>query len=440
MNQATLEQNGLAPEESLDRFRAWRFGLFVHWGIYSVAGRHEWVQSRERLGAEQYRPYLEHFVPDLYDPAAWAREAWNAGMRYAVLTSKHHDGFCLWDTDETDYSAPRSAAGLDVVRSFLGAFRDRGLGVGLYHSLLDWHHPEFPIDGHHPQRSDPEPAAGSRDVTRYAAYLHAQVRELLTRYGDIDVMWFDFSYAHDKLDGRPIAGGKGSVEWQAERLLRTVRQLQPHILVNDRLGIPGDFITPEQYQPAGPMTAGGRRVLWEGCQTLNGSWGYDRDNLDWKPVEMLVKQLVDTVSKDGNLLLNVGPNARGEFDPRSLATLRGIGEWMRLHARAIHGAGPADFVPPPDCRYTRRGNRLYLHVFSWPFGHVHLPGLAGLVDYAQFMHDGSEVERVSYDPDQVGYGVYMKPPTPETLTLRLPIQRPGVVVPVIELFLTDVAG
>ena len=170
-----------------------------------------------------------------------------------------------------------------------------------------------------------------RDIAVYREYLHGQVRELLTDYGKIDVMWFDFSYPDRWW------GGKGKDDWGSEELLAMTRELQPGILVNDRLEIGGDLVTPEQYQPARPPERDGEPVLWEACQTLNGSWGYDRDNLDWKSLEMLVRMLVDTVSKGGNLLLNVGPTARGEFDPRALDRLRGLGEWMRLHGRAIRG-------------------------------------------------------------------------------------------------------
>ena len=177
-----------------------------------------------------------------------------------------------------------------------------------------------------------------------------------------------------------------------------VRELQPGIIVNDRLEIGGDVKTPEQYQPRGWMQVDGKPVVWEACQTLNGSWGYHRDNLDWKPVEMLVKMLVDNVSKGGNLLLNVGPTARGEFDPRALETLRGIGKWMRLHSRSIYGCSASEFTPPPDCRFTQKGNRLYLHLFSWPFRHVHLEGMAGRVEYAQLLNDASEIHMLEIDP------------------------------------------
>jgi alpha-L-fucosidase len=411
-----------------------RYGLFIHWGLYSVPARHEWVQSRERIAEEDYRRYFETFDPDLYDPEAWAREAYAAGMRYAVITTKHHDGFCLWDSALTDYKAPNTPAGRDLLRPFVEAFRAAGMRVGFYHSLIDWHHPEFPVDGIHPMRDDAEfkERAKDRDMSVYREYLHGQVRELLTGYGKIDVMWYDFSYPDRWW------GGKGKDDWGSDQLLAMTRELQPGVIVNDRLEIGGDLVTPEQYQPArAPRGAGGEPLLWEACQTLNGSWGYDRDNLDWKSLEMLVQMLVDTVSKDGNLLLNVGPTARGEFDSRARERLRGFGEWMRLHERAIRGCGASAHVPPPDCRYTQRGDRLYLHVFAWPFRHLHLEGLAGRVRWARLLGDGSEIAMTVVDPEQAGQNTTMAGMPPGTLTLELPIQRPpGVVVPVIELALS----
>ena len=413
-----------------------RFGLFIHWGIYSVAGRHEWVKHREEISDEAYQKYFDHFYPDLYDPATWAKEAKNAGMKYMVVTSKHHDGFCLWDSALTDYKATRTPWGKDVLKPLVEAFRAEGFRLGFYHSVIDWHHPDFPVDGLHPMRNNPafREREKGRDIARYRAYLHNQTRELLTQFGKIDIMWFDFSYPNMDWGW---SKGKGKDDWDSARLATMVRELQPGIILNDRLDLPesADFRTPEQYQPHSWMAVNGEPVLWEACQTLNGSWGYDRDNLDWKPVVMLVRMLVDTVSKGGNLLLNVGPTARGEFDPRSIERLRGIGAWMRLHSRSIYGCTASDFSPPPDCRYTQNGNRLYLHLFAWPFGHVHLPDLANRVEYAQLLNDGSEIKMSVVDPSQAAQNTTMGGISPDMLTLHLPVQKPDVAVPVIELFL-----
>ena len=410
-----------------------RFGMFIHWGIYALPARHEWVKQRERIRDEHYQLYFDHFYPDLYDPRAWAREAKKAGMRYFVVTTKHHDGFCLWDSDLTDYKVTNTPWGEDLIAPMVEAFRAEGMKVGFYHSLIDWHHPEFPVDGLHPMRDDQDyiEANRDRDIARYREYLHGQTRELLTWFGKIDIMWFDFSYPDRTWSG------KGKEDWGSEDLMQMVRELQPGIIVNDRLEIGGDLVTPEQYQPRSWPERDGRPIMWEACQTLNGSWGYDRDNLDWKTTDMLVRMLVDTVSKGGNMLLNVGPNARGELESKAVERLRGVGEWMRLHERSIRGCTASSFNPPPDCRYTQNEDRLYLHLFGWPFKHVHLEGLADRVGYAQLLNDASEVRMFAVDPNQRAQNTTMGGIPPGTLTLDLPVTRPPVEVPVVELFLKE---
>jgi len=395
-----------------------RFGLFIHWGLYSSAARHEWVKSREKIRDKDYQKYFDHFNPDLYDPKKWARAAKEAGMKYFVITSKHHEGFCLWDSKLTDYKAPNTPAGRDLLKPMVKAFREEGLKVGFYHSLIDWHHPEFPVDTLHPQSNDEEfkKRTANRDIQKYAKYLHGQTRELLTQFGQIDVMWFDYSYSHYK-------GGKGKDDWQSEKLIKMVRELMPKVIINNRLEVDQDIHTPEQFQPREWVRVNGKPVIWEACQTLNGSWGYDRDNLDWKSPEILVKMLIDAVSKGGNMLLNVGPTARGELDPRALDILAQIGKWMHLHSHSIYGCTQSKFNAPEDCRFTQNGKLLYLHLFSWPFKHLYLDNMANKVKYAQLLNDASEI-KFSVEPNN-------------TLKLELPIQKPKVAVPVIELFLKN---
>ena len=406
-----------------------RFGMFIHWGTYAAAARHEWVRSHEEINDADYQQYFDHFDPDLYDPKEWAKQARAAGMKYAVITAKHHEGFCLWDSKLTDYKAPNTPAGRDLLRPWVEAFRAEGLKVGFYYSLIDWHHPEFPIDIYHPLRNHPDAMEmnKTRDVTKYAEYLHGQVRELLTGFGKIDIVWFDFSYPGRDYKGMP---GKGHDDWQSEKLLKMVRELQPHIIVDNRLDLPAenaDIHTPEQFQPRGWVHIDGKPVVWETCQTFSGSWGYYRDEYTWKSPEQLIQMLVNSVSSGGNLLMNVGPTARGTFDTRAEAALEVYHEWMRLNGRAIYGCTQSEFTAPPDCRFTQKGKRLYLHVFNWPFRHIHLTGLAGKVEYAQLLHDASEIQfaKSNYDVETIA----------NTLTLELPVRKPDVVVPVIELFL-----
>jgi alpha-L-fucosidase len=415
-----------------------RFGLFIHWGLYALPARHEWVKSNEKMSSAQYEKYFKHFDPDLYDPNVWAAAAADAGMKYFVVTTKHHEGFCLWDSDLTDYKATNTPCGRDLLTPMVAAFREKGLRVGFYHSLLDWHHPAYTADVHHPQREDPEFRAAdtTRTLSDYADYLHGQTRELLTRFGTVDVLWYDFSVGPDAKNGLP---GKGKEVWRSEELIRTIRSLQPQIVLNDRLQVAGDIKTPEQYQPRSWLQVDGKPVVWEACQTFSGSWGYHRDEESWKSIDVLIKMLIDTVSKGGNLLLNVGPTGRGEFDERALDRLRGIGEWMKRHSRSIYGctAAPTEFACPQDCRFTYNPekNRLYLHIFSWPFRHLHLDGLGDRVEYAQLLNDASEIRMKTSIPE-MAYGSGSSDSVPEkTLVLDLPVKKPNVTVPVIELFL-----
>lgn len=406
-----------------------RFGMFIHWGLYALPARHEWVKNHEKISDEDYAAYFKHFDPDLYDPALWAEAAANAGMKYFVVTTKHHDGFCLWDSKLTDYKATNTPYGKDLLRPMVEAFRGHGLRAGFYHSLLDWHHLDYPVDDLHPMRDNAAARAANpqKDFSRYAEYLHGQTRELLTEFGPVDILWYDFSYA-----------GQGKAQWKSEKLIKMIRSLQPNIILNDRLQIDQDVKTPEQFQPREWVRVGGAPVVWEACQTLSGSWGYHREEATWKSVEQLLHLLIDGVSKGGNLLLNVGPTGRGEFDARALDRLSGMGEWMKRHSRAIYGCtqAPAEFPVPQDCRYTYNAakKRLYLHLFNWPYRHLHLDGMAGKVEYAQLLNDASEIKRLASVPE-AAYGSMSEERESSLLTLELPVQKPNVTVPVIELFL-----
>lgn len=411
-----------------------RFGMFIHWGLYAQAARHEWVKNREKIKDEDYQKYFETFEPDLYEPREWARLAKQAGMKYFVITTKHHEGFCLWDSKHTDYKAPNTPIARDLLKPMVEAFRAEGMKVGFYYSLIDWHHPEFPVDRIHPQRDDQEfrEQAKDRDVTKYAAYMRDQVTELLTEFGQIDILWFDFSY--------PGEDGKGRDDWESEELIKLVRKLQPNIMVDNRLDLKGsgDFVTPEQYQPSeGMKDEDGNPAVWEACQTFSGSWGYHRDELTWKTVDQVLRMLIDGVSKGGNMLMNVGPTGRGEIDYRAQACLEGLGAWMKYHCRSIHGCGiaPEGMQAPADCRYTYNAetNRLYLHILAWPFKAIHLPAMAGKVKYAQFLHDASEVRFRDASADV--HAALNQKSGPGELTLNLPVVKPNTEIPVIELFL-----
>ena len=420
-----------------------RFGMFIHWGLYALPARHEWVKTRERMTDADYDRYFRRFDPDLFDPRDWARQAKAAGMRYAVLTAKHHEGFCLFDSQYTDYKATNTPAGRDLVREFTDAFRAEGLRVGFYYSLLDWHHPDFTIDVHHPRRDDPDARAQNegRSMARYCEYVRNQVRELLTGYGKIDVLWFDFSYPEQCGTGdKAWMKGKGAEDWEAEKLIALARSLQPRILIDNRTGIEQDIWTPEQYQLGDwlrhPET--GERLVWEACQTFSGSWGYYRDETSWKSPGQLIRMLVNTVSAGGNLLMNVGPTARGCFDRRACKALTVFADWMKYNSRSIYGCTMAEpdllAACPRDCRMTQSqdGTRLYLHLFAYPFAHLELRGLAGRVEYAQFLADGSELRFTEGRAEHFSLGAAEGE---DLLVIELPVQKPDSEVPVIELFL-----
>lgn len=397
-----------------------RFGMFIHWGLYALPARHEWIKNLEKITEEKYQKYFEYFDPDMYDPREWARAAKKAGMKYAVLTTKHHEGFCLFDSAYTDYKATNTKAGRDLVREYVDAFRAEGLKVGFYYSLIDWHHPDFPIDPLHPRRDDDniDELNKGRDIRRYAEYMRNQVTELLTNYGKIDILWFDFSYSNSEYRGMK---GKGKLDWEAEELIATARRLQPEIIIDNRTEIEQDLWTPEQYQPTDWIRDDdGNRVVWEACQTFSGSWGYHRDESTWKTPEMLIRMLVNTVSCGGNLLMNVGPTARGYFDDRAVGALDAIGSWMKYNSRSIYGCTQSEFEAPADVRYTQKEGRLYVHIYAYPYRHLRLPGLADKVDYAQFLHDNSEIFFEEKDGD---------------IVLELPYVKPNQIVPVVELML-----
>ncbi len=414
-------------------WREARFGMFIHWGLYSMPARHEWIRHHEKICNEDYQKYFDHFDPDMYNPAEWAKAAKAAGMKYVVFTAKHHEGFCMWDSKYTDYKVTNTPCGKDLLRELLDAFRAEGIRTGLYYSLIDWHHPEFPVDDMHPLREVEEENEKNkkRDVKKYAKYMRDQVTELLTGYGPIDVIWFDFSYPKAKR-------GKGCKDWESEKMIKLLRKLQPNILVDDRLDLPeaGDFRSPEQYVPTnGIRDDKGELVPWEGCQTFSGSWGYHRDETSWKSNRMLIEMLIQHVSRGGNLLMNVGPTSRGYLDKRAMNALQGYADWMKYHSRSIYGCtlAPEGIAEPENCCYTYNPetNRLYLHLLVWPFKFIHLPDLAGKVEYVQLLTDGSEI----FFRDS-SKAVHMNENAPtNAISLDLPPVKPDTEIPVIEIFL-----
>lgn len=389
-----------AYEKRMQWFVQARFGMFIHWGLYAVPARGEWVRSNERMPEEKYMPFFREFDPSAADPKAWVQAAKEAGMGYVILTAKHHDGFCLFDSKLTDFKSTNTPMGRDIVREFLEAGREAGLKVGLYYSLIDWHHPDFPHygDRYHPMRSDPAASNEERDFERYLAYMHGQVKELCTRYGRLDVLWFDFSY--NQLRGEA---------WRANELADMVRTLQPRILLNNRLEVSGegfgslaqgepapchgDFVSPERMvPPEGLFDPQGRPLYWETCTTMNHSWGYCAGDPWYKPAPLLLKKLVECVSKGGNFLLNVGPDGNGRIPRQAMDTLKYLGQWMQINGESICGCGPSGMEKPEWGRITRRENVLYLHIYENALGPLPLYGIpAEKIRAMRLLQDGREI-------------------------------------------------
>ena len=439
---SAFSQNSIwneTEEAKYERLQWWtdaRFGMFIHWGIYSQLARHEWVKKNERISDANYQKYFELFNPDLYNPAEWAKKAKAAGMKYAVITTKHHDGFCMFESAFTDYDIANTPYGKDAIKEWVDAFKAEGLKVGFYYSLIDWHHPHYTIDQVHPQsassKEEYDKLNVGRDMNIYRQYIKDHVKEILTKYGTIDILWLDYSF--------PGQFGKGRDDWDAVELVKMVRELQPNILINDRADLKDyqggwDFTTPEQFKVESWPEIDGKRIPWETCQTFSGSWGYYRDELTWKDNRQLLGLLIESVSKGGNLLLNVGPTARGLFDPRADKALVGMGEWMKYHSRSIYECtqAPAEFEVPEHSilTYNPKTNRLYIHMLDYPITNFRLPGYKGKVKHAQFLHDASEISI------SAPYGHHMQGSisTENDLNLRLPMIKPDFEIPVIELFL-----
>ena len=372
-----------AYNKRIEWFKEARFGMFIHWGLYSIPARGEWVRSTEQMSIEDYQEYFDEFNPVDYNPKEWARMAKEAGMKYVVLTAKHHDGFCLFDSQYTEYKATNTKAGRDLIREYVDAVRAEGLKVGLYYSIIDWHHPDFPHygDRQHPMRNNEAYKDVVHNFDNYLDYMHKQVRELCTNYGQIDLLWSDFSYDH--LRGEA---------WRATELVNMIRELQPNVIMDNRLEVSGegygslatnnpqvysgDFVSPEQIIPLeGIRDEAGRPVMWEACITMNNNWGYNERDKFFKSPDMIVKKLVECVSKGGNMILNIGPDAKGNVPQESVDVLRRVGKWMKGNHLSIYGCDNSGMDKPEYGRITRNGNKIYYHVMENPIGFVALHGL-----------------------------------------------------------------
>jgi alpha-L-fucosidase len=340
-----------------------RFGMFIHWGTYSVRGRHEWVLENEAIPAAEYERLAARFTPKPNAARDWARLARRAGQKYMVMTTKHHEGFCLFDTKTTSYCAPRQGPGRDLVREYVDAARAEGLRVGFYYSLMDWHHP----DG-------ARCAQDEQARRRFVDYIHTHVRELMSNYGKIDTLWYDVAWPLD---------AKG---WESQRMNDMVFRLQPDIIVNNRNRLEGDFSTPEQR-----IEAAEQGKAWEACMTMNASWGYQAADDDWKTPKQIVRNLISCVRDGGNYLLNIGPRGDGSIPEESARILESVGAWMARNGEAIYASDRCQPRRSNYASFTRKGSTLYMHVHFWPGGELAMCGLLVPVKSVRLLATGAPV-------------------------------------------------
>ncbi len=363
-----LEETARTRAQRLQWFQDARFGMFIHWGLYSQLGRHEWAMNRECIPVADYEKLAPTWQPKERPAREWARLAKQAGMTYMVMTTKHHEGFCLWDTKQTDYNAVKLGPKRDLVREYVEACREFGLKIGFYYSLMDWHHPHGVL------------CAYDEDARRrFLDFTCGCVRELCSNYGKIDVLWYDVA--------RPFETPEG---WGSVAMNAMARQLQPHILINNRSRLDEDFGTPEEH-----VTPAGQGRAWEACMTFNGSWGYMPSAIDWLSARAVVQMLRTCAASQGNLLLNVGPAPDGSVPPEAIERLTDVGKWVAQNGEAMYGQTDET---PEGARWTAsggwtlKGSAAYYWCSRWVGSELVLGGLLTRVKKVSFLATGEPIQ------------------------------------------------
>jgi len=389
-----------------ERLRWWveaRFGMFIHWGLYAIPARGEWVMFFERIPKSEYAKLARKFNPKRFDADEWVALAKEAGMRYMVLTTRHHDGFCLWDSQVSDFTSVKATpAKRDFVAEYVEACRRAGMKIGFYYSLLDWRWPEY-WDG---------PAKNPEGWARFRDYVHAQVRELMTNYGKIDILWYDGAWPYTAED------------WQSQRLNAMVRSLQPDIIINNRSGLLEDFETPEQHIRYFDRP-------WESCMTIDEAWwGYHAGDRHLKSPPEIIRLLVRCVAGNGNLLFNVGPRADGSIPEAYKRRLRAVGEWLRRNGESIYGAGAAPISAGHLGLVTAKNNRVYLHIFYWPGKTACVAGIKNRVVKASILATGEEIPFEQREDRLFIFGLPRRPLDPMDTVIVLELEgRPEAIPP-----------
>ena len=346
-----------------------RFGMFIHWGLYSQLGRHEWVMNRERIPIAEYEKLSWTWKPKPRPMREWAKLAKESGMCYMVMTTKHHEGFCLWNTKMTDYNAYQRGPGRDLVQEYVEACREYGLKIGFYYSLMDWHHP----DG-------AKCFYDEKARRRFLDFTQGAVKELMSNYGKIDILWYDVSW--------PLPSPE---KWESKKMNEMVRKLQPHIIINNRAQLPEDFGTPEEH-----IRAEEKGRAWEACMTFNGSWGYLPYSKpeDWHSSRKVLHMIREVTAGGGNLLLNIGPAPDGSVPPLAIERLKPVGKWLKVNGEAVYGK--VDRVENmewfPLGTWTRKSNTMYFWCHWWPGKEIAIGGLKTKVLKVSFLADGKEIK------------------------------------------------
>ena len=403
-----LQQTAATCAERIQWWQEARFGMFIHWGLYAQLGRHEWVMNRERIPVAEYEKLADTWKPKERPAREWAALAKQAGMKYMVMTTKHHEGFCLWDTQQTDYNAVQRGPGRDLVQEFVDACREFDLKIGFYYSLMDWHHPDGALC-----------ATDETARRRFIDFTQGCVRELMSNYGTIDILWYDVSW--------PLATPE---LWESVKMGRMARALQPHILINNRSKLDEDFGTPEEH-----VTAAEAGRAWEACMTFNGAWGYMPISPDWRSTREVLDMVRTAAAGQGNLLLNIGPAPDGSVPPEATERLTDVGQWIAQNGEALYGRvdradrGRVEWLPTGT--WTIKGNTAYFWCTRWPGRELVIGGLTVKVKSASFLASGQPItfeqsenrlvlKNLPYhDPDPIAGVTVIKLECDEPLTQRL---------------------
>ena len=364
-------------ESNAQWFKDIRFGVFVHWGLYAIPAKGEWMMLLERWSPEEYTSaFLPQFNPKKSAVQEWVAAAKDAGAEYMVFTTRHHDGFCLFDSKASigDFTSMNSPARRDFVAEYAQAVREAGMKVGFYYSLADWR-----VKSHSAGQPVPEAQA------RLQKQAMEQVRELMTNYGQVDILWYDGAFGYDE---KGICWGTMGADWKAAEMNAMARELQPGIAINDRSGVPEDFSTPEQHITA--PTESGR--AWESCMTMNDNWGFHRWDDNWKPTKQLIGNLTQCSSGGGSYLLNIGPTADGSVPEPALERLSEMGKWMRVHGHTLHGESVPLLIKGWPFPALKKDGVLYIHVRNWFGGELRFGYCPVAVKEAYMLKSGTRVE------------------------------------------------